>query len=546
MTPRCPSYAYPARVNPSPPIHPEPQSHRALPGPRRQEPGWGRVDQLDFHEVARDRRPLMPRARRLAWIVVVAMLILAAVLLRRPLADWIWPETRAQALREQAELALARGHLTAGDGSGARELYEAAIAIDPDRNEARTGLARVAQAALAQADAALRRDDFALAHRQLALARELQVPRASAEAVAARLRAREADVAGIEGLLAQAEVAREQGRLDGAGDAALPVYRRVLSLRPDNLRALEGREDALSELLQQARRALQSGQVGQAATMIAAARGYDPGHVDLPQRQGALTRAIEQLRQRADRDRRRGELQAAAGKYRQLLQIDAEDAVAARGMAAVAAAHAMRAERAAADFDFRGAEAALREARAIAPGSEAVERAANRIADARRTRARLLPPAASRRQASRVDTLLREAAQAEARGDLLTPPGDSAYDKLRAARALAPAHPGVARAQARLVPAAKQCFERELPRNDLGRARICLDAWIALEGEGSVTRQARRRLAQRWLAVGAERLGAGEVASAAAALRSAESIDRATPGIEDFRARLRAASASRD
>ena len=145
MTPRCPSYAYPARVNPSPPIHPEPQSHRALPGPRRQEPGWGRVDQLDFHEVARDRRPLMPRGRGLAWIVVVAMLILAAVLLRRPLADWIWPETRAQVLREQAELALARGHLTAGDGSGARELYEAAIAIDPDRNEARTGLARLSR-----------------------------------------------------------------------------------------------------------------------------------------------------------------------------------------------------------------------------------------------------------------------------------------------------------------------------------------------------------------------------------------------------------------
>ena len=546
MTPCCPSSAYPARVNPSPPIHPEPQARRALPGLRRQEPGWGRVDQLDFNEVPRGRHRLVPRGRGLAWVVALAALgLFAVVLLRRPLADMIWPETRAHALREEAALALARGHLTAADGSGARELYEAAIAIDPDRNEARTGLVRVAQAALAQADAALRRDDFALAHRQLALARELQVPRASADAFATRLRAREADAAGIEGLLGQAATAREQGRLDGAADAALPLYRRVLSLRPENLRALEGREDALSELLQQARRALQSGQVGQAATMIAAARGYDPGHVDLPQRQGELTRAIEQLRQRAERDRRRGALQAATEKYRQLLQIDADDAVASRGMAAVAAAHAARAERAAGDFDFRRAEAALGEARAIAPGSEAVQRAANRIAEARKTRARLLP-VASRRQATRVDALLREAALAETRGDLLTPPGDSAYDKLRAARALAPDHPGVARAQARLVPAAKRCFERELPRNDLGRARICLDAWIALEGEGAVTRQARRRLAQRWLAVGAERLGAGEVGPATAALRSAESIDRSTPGIEDFRTRLRAASVSRD
>ena len=35
---------------------------------------------------------------------------------------------------------------------------------------------------------------------------------------------------------------------------------------------------------------------------------------------------------------------------------------------------------------------------------------------------------------------------------------------------------------ARLLPAAQNCFEDALRGNNLGRARSCLDAWIAIEG----------------------------------------------------------------
>lgn len=495
----------------------------------------------------RDRfAPPRPPGRLWPWLAgaCLCVLIVLAVVLRQPIADWLWPETRAQALRVQAAEALARGHLTAADGSGARELYQAAIAIDPDRNEARAGLARVAQAALAQARSAMQRDQFGQAHRLLGLARELQVPRAQADKVATQLREREADVAGIDRLLARAVAAREQGRLDGGDDAALPIYRRVLSLQPQRIEALEGREDALSELLQQARASLQAGRLADAVRSIAAARGYDPGHVDLPQTEAELTRSLDRLRQRADRDLRRGSLARAGSAYAQLLEMDADDAAARRGRAAVAAAHAQRAERAAADFDFAAAERSLREARALDAGSAAVAHAERRIADARRSQARL--SSGRRAGTARIAALLREAAAAEARGDLLTPPGESAYDKLRAARALAPDDAAVRKAQARLAPAARQCYERELPRNNLGRARACLDAWTTLEGEGAATRRAQRRLAQRWLAVGDERLGAGEVEAAAAALASAEAIDRSAPGIDDFRRRLRAASASAD
>ena len=83
-------------------------------------------------------------------IAVVALILL----LRGPIADRLWPVANAEALRQQAEAALQQGRLSAEDGSGARELFEAAVAIDPDRAELRSGLSRVAQAALQQARSA--------------------------------------------------------------------------------------------------------------------------------------------------------------------------------------------------------------------------------------------------------------------------------------------------------------------------------------------------------------------------------------------------------
>jgi tetratricopeptide (TPR) repeat protein len=519
-------------------------SHARMRPDGRREPRMGWVEDLRF---AGERpHPGAPRrASRWVWpiMVGVAMLLLGLLVFRRPLADWLWPETRAQELRDQAAVALAHGHLTASDGSGARELYEAALAIDPDRNDAREGLMRVAQAALAQARAAIAADRFADAHRALQLANALSVPQAQADALAAQLREREASRAGIANLLSKASAARRAHRLDGAPDAALPLFQRVLALQPDRLEALEGREDALADLLQQAQQHLQQGELPEAAAMIAAARGYDPGHGDLPAAQAQLARAIDQARQQADRDLRRARLADAGAGYQALLRIDPGDAVAQRGLLAVATGYAQRAQRLASNFDFVGAQAALVHARALAPDASSVAAAARHVARARQTQARLSSPLPARERQRRVHRVLDQAAAAQARGDLLTPPGDSAFDKLRAARAIAPGDAAVRRASARLLPAAQACFEEELRGNSLRRARVCLDAWIAIEGSGDGLSRARRRLAQRWLAVGDERLGAGDIQGATAALASARAVDPATPGIDAFSQRLQTASA---
>lgn len=469
-------------------------------------------------------------------VAVVALILL----LRGPIADRLWPVANAEALRQQAEIALQQGRLSAEDGSGARELFEAAVAIDPDRAELRSGLSRVAQAAVQQARSATGRGAFAEAHRQLKLARALSAPQAQTEAVGEILRRREAAVAGIDVLLRAADAARAAGRLDGAADAALPLYRRILELQPQHLQALEGREDALTLLLQRARDALKRDDFAAAAD-IATAQAYDRGHPDLPESQAAMTQAVERLRRRADADLRAGRLQRAADGYRRWQASGVDTLAANDALIEVARAHTRQAREAAADFRFERARLSLAQARALAPDLVDVQQTHDAIVRAERVRNGAGPPLSARTVQRRVRALLAEAAEAESRGDWLTPPGDSAYDKLRAARGLAPDDAEVHRASARMLPRVRECFEKELRDNRLQRARVCLDAQIALDSDRRAAAAARSRLAQRWVALGEQRLSGGELDGARAAHDAARELDPRGEGLAAFAERLRAA-----
>ncbi|GAB2608928.1 hypothetical protein GCM10027191_01010 [Novilysobacter erysipheiresistens] len=484
--------------------------------------------------------PARPRPRKRRWVAVILAIAGIALLLlaREPLSDWLWPETRVQQLRADAARALQAGELTRTDGRGARELYEAALALDPDRPDAREGLVQVGRAALARAEIALAQGRDAEARRFLQLARELAVPRAQTDMLARRLRQRVGDGGGVDQLLAAAETALEAGRLDGADDAALPLYQRVLALQPHHTAALEGREDTLSELLQRAESAMQRDDPTGTAALIARVQMVDPGHVGLPAALAALAGRVDQRLQQADKDLEAGRWSQALDGYRAVAAIDAANVAAARGVVRVANAHAARSERLAADFRFVEAQAALIEAQQIAPNAAAVIAAKDHLDRARRSQARLesgLPPAQRDR---RVRELLDAAAAAEARGDLLDPPGESAYDKVRAAQAIAPREPAVDQAAQRLAPAAGDCFRRNLQANALSRAGACLDAWRMLGGTDSQVAVARRRLASSWVAYGNERLGAYELATARSALAKARELDPNTPGVADLADRL--------
>ncbi|MDQ3038534.1 MAG: hypothetical protein M3R16_01830 [Pseudomonadota bacterium] len=511
---------------------------------QRIEPGFGWLEGIDFRKSGNPRksRAFIHSGWPLWTGIAITALILLVIVFRQPLADRLYPENRIQALQKQATQAMAQGRLTASDGSGARELYEAALALDPDRNEAMHGLMRVAESAMVQARAAVTRNRFKEAHSALQLARDLSAPRSKTDAIAIALRKREAEHADIENLLATATAAHRAGRLDGGDNAALPLYQRIIALEPEHDRALEGREDALADLLQQARKQLEQNRLGDAAVMVKAVRDYDTGHVGLPEAQAQLVRAAEREKRRAVQALKRNRPQVALQAWRAVLHALPDDVDAQAGIERTAVHYAQQSERMASDFRLVEAEAALRHARQINSQAPAVRTAQAHLQRVRRLQSRTTALSPTRAQQRRVARLLVEAAEAEARGDWLTPPGESAYDKLRAAQSIAPASAEVKRAAARVLPATRRCYEDELRSNRLRRASVCLDAWQQLAPADQRILDGKRRLAQRWIAVGAERLGAGEIAFASQALASARALDPKAEGLREFSERVATAS----
>ncbi len=360
-----------------------------------------------------------------------------------------------------------------------------------------------------------------------------------------RLRQLQARRAGLDALVAQAVAAQQQGRLDGTPDSALPLYQRVLSLAPDRTDALEGREDALTDLLAQARHALARDALAEAAALLAAAKRYDAGHADVPSTEGQYHRLMDQRRQRADTLLRRGRLAPAVRDFTAVLAAEPGDAQAQRGVERVAAEYAAQATRQAADFQFDAATQSLQQARALVPSGPSIaaaEQAIARVRDAQRGPESGLSRGARER---RLRSLLQRVAAAEAQQQWMTPPGASAYDAVRAAQALAPRDPRVLQAAARVAPASQRCFEDELRNNRLRAARGCLDAWQALMPTGDALASARRRLAQRWVAVGSERLGQEDAAFARRAQNEARQLDPSLPELADFSRRVKAVSEER-
>jgi len=414
------------------------------------------------------------------------------------MAVWLWLRTdssvhatRAQSLLQQAEAALARGHLSAPDGSGARELYEAALAMDPDLPEARHGQVQVGLAALEHAEAALARGDIPAAQHGLVQARQLQVPRAEWEPLAAALHQQPHGQVSLEALLERAQAARAQGWLadvpaEFPGEtAALPLYQQILAQQPGHTAALRGRGDALAELLDGARAALRTGDLDTAFAAIAATRTYDPGHPDLPDTLARLAEERTALQQRAAHALARGQEEAALRDWQWLLALDPNDPEARSGIERTAQSLAERAAMLGQSHQFDQAERTLARARELAPGIPALHAAEVRIARAREQQ-----------------TTDGAAVSLQVAGD---------------------------------------CFEANLAANNLGRARECLDAARA-QGEAVDTLGARRRqLALRWVAIGEERLRSGDLPAATAALNAARELDPTTPGLQALAQRLETA-----
>ncbi|MCI1049457.1 MULTISPECIES: hypothetical protein [Stenotrophomonas] len=517
-----------------PPHRPHGAEHPALDRVRREGRWWWLQ--------ARHAR----RVWRWALLAALAVFVLL-VLLRKPLADWFWDEPQIEQLLAEGDRALAAGRLSDADGSGARERYQAVLALDGDRPQARQGLANTGAAALQQARDRLHAGDLDGSAQALALARELQVPQGEADAVARQLQARRSAGAGIGALLAQARNAFAAGRLDDGDSSALPLFQRILALQPDNLPALEGREDALSDLLLQARTLAGRGELAEAAAILRRARQFDAGHADLPASEEALARAVDQRLRQAQRALQRQQLDAAAQGFLAVLAVAADDPNAQRGREQALQAVVVRSQTSADDFQF---DAAQRDAALAAElgASQAIrQQLAQRLQRARQAQQALQQPATSTAQRERqLRDHLRKIERAERAGQWISPPGHSAFDALREAQSLAPRDTRVKAAAARLLPASRRCFDDNLRQNRVQAAGACLQAWQTLSPTAAGLPSARLRLAQRWLAIGSERLGNGDLAFAAHASEQARLLQPDLAELPAFEDRLRRAGGRAD
>ncbi len=518
----------------------------------RRDPTLGALPEIDDGARRAPTPPNRPsrirRAGLIASIAVVPLLAFALYKGRDALGSRLSPPSQQTQLMQQADAALRAGKLTSADGRGARELYEAVLARDPDSLAAREGLVHVGTVALAQAQAALRDGRLQDAQRALDLARALAAPVADLQRVEDALRRRTGSDAQIETLLAQADVAERAGHLDDGGNTgALARYQQALAAAPDNAVVLARRQALLSRMLAGVDPLLAKNDIAAAQRLLDRVVAVDPGHLDLPAARARLGEASQQRQKSlardldaADADLRSGRIEAAIVAYRKEQAVNPDDPRARSGLRAAADALLHQANRATADFDFTSAESSLAKARTLAPESPLLRAAEQHLQQVRARRAGL---GHAGNNSAKIDDLLAAADHAVVRDELVDPPGDSAFDKLRAASAIAPGDPRVIAATRRFGATAVACFQREMTGNRLTRAEACLEALIATDPTYAKLPSMRQGLAARWLAVADERLGAGELDNAQRAIASAQRWIPNDPAIPALKTRLQQARA---
>ena len=517
------------------------------------EPRIGNLDGVESTPSPRRRRARRRRSG-IGWAVALVVLLLAGGALWQ-FQDRLrasLPGTHLNALLDDAAAALAQQRYSATDGSGARELYAAVLAVDPDNQVAHQGLRAVGAGLLASTRAALARGDLASARVDLTQARELSVASGELDALDAEIRNREQGDVAIGTLLRDAGLALAAGRLDG-DDGAVSLYQRAHVLVPSNAAARVGREQALSKLLEQASAALASDDAASAAAAIERVAAIDPAHLGLPAARAALAErlrtdeaALAGRLERAEQLLAEGRLTVPEGNnarelFDAVLAQDPDNARARAGLARIAAVLVGSAERATADFEFDRAEALLAVAGSVAPGSSALTVARKRLQDARERHQRRFAARSDAPDPARdakVTALLEQARSAADAGQVTAPPGDSAYDKYRAVRALDPRNPAAIAGIAALPALARSHFDSALSAIRLGDAYGYLEALQSLSPGDPQLPGMRSRLAGSYIGYASERLGAGELDRAAHALDRARELAPNHEDLPSLRARL--------
>lgn len=533
-------------------------------------------------EVETDEAP----ARKRGWLVPLALLLVVGLAtvawLNQDTLRGLVPRTSFNDVLSRANAALQAGHLDGTDGTSARELFQAARALEPDNDRALDGLRAVGQAELAQGRKQLDTGDLDAATRSASAARELlgggtdvdQLDHAIAQARLTHMHASD--------LVERARDALAQGKLDGP-DGAAALFAQVLAADPGNAVASHGLDQVGGAYADQARKALDAGDAATAGAAIDKLASLLPRYGDLPSLRAqqaqvqrahddavnqAVTQGMDALR--AGRISGSGD-DTALAYFQKALALDPNNADAQSGLGKVVQALTVQANAAIDSGDDTQAAALLDQAQALAPKSAdlaaararlgraapatsasapAAQRAASRAAPGGQAHGAtpavskddasgaLLQPSLTPAQQAQVRSLVQQAKEAAQRGDIMLPPGQSAYDLYRSALAIdgndAEARNGLQNLPATVI----RLFNQALQDGRLATAGDMLGNLSDLSPGDPNQGQLRNRLAEAWLDRAEQQLDSGDRPGASQSLDRVRKLAPQHPRLVELTARL--------
>lgn len=528
----------------------------------RSDPSFGRLEEImaatDSHILRASRSDQRPRGkrppRRMPWIaLVIVLLVMGGAFFAWKHQDRLrayLPSTELNDVLARAQRALEAGNLTGTTGGSAQELFQSARSIDPDNDIARRGLNEVGEKLIGQARTALEHNDLTSARRAAATARELLGGGAAVDQIMAAITALETRGTETEALLDSAQQALASGRLLG-DDGAIALYQRVLAGDATNALAKAGINRSADALKIVATSALQADDATTAAARIEDIARIVPGYPELPDLRVQFGKQRENTAAALERDLARGEAHLRAGRFsgapdsaqalfESVLQRDPANARARAGLRSVARALIVQAHAAIEDSNPGLADRWLAQAEALE--SDVVELRAARV-ELRELRERLAiaaeRPKASPADLDRLQKLIAEAALASEAGRLIEPPGNSAYDKYRAALAIDGNSQAASEGLARLPVRARELFDQLLVEAALSRALGMIDAVRQLSPSDAALAPMKARLANAYLDLAEKRIGEGDRQDAARAIKSAQDLNPDTARLANLEQKLR-------
>jgi cellulose synthase operon protein C len=494
------------------------------------------------------------RKKRNGWlmplVIVVVLAVIAGLWFNQNRLRGLVPRTDFDDVLHRAQVALQQGHLDGTDGTSARELFEAARALEPDNDAARQGLNDVGRAEISRADAALQAGNLDQAQQALTNARELLGGGSDVDRLSQAIAKAQVSSGQTTTLVAQAQQALNDGKLDGPNGAAA-LYQKVLAADPDNAVARHGMDQVGDAMAGQIQKALDANDVTTAATGVDRLAAVLPNYAQLPtlraslsalqvQAGTALTDAVNQGNDalRAGRVAGDGD-DTALAHFKAALAIDPNNAQAKAGLGQVAEALIVQANAAMDSGDTDHARQLLDQATSLAPGSadllaararlgQPVTRAAapNGAAPNADQNDNTPPPPASLtpQQQTQVANMVQRARVAAQRGDIMSPPGDCAYDLYRGALSIDGNNQDALSGLQALPGMVQQQFNQALSAGNLTKAGNLYDALTNLSPGNAGLLPTRQRLVDAWLDQAEQQLDSGDRNNAALSLEQGRKL----------------------